>query len=351
MNIQSITEKHLHPGEHILLLNPAPAQWKAWAGHDWDDFISGLTCSGTGAMMMIFLGIHMGPELPLGVQLLPLLLLMHPLGELWLQLRSRRWQVITNRRLLFFSVRGRETVIYATPLQVLRFTPEDVQHDGSGSLRICAPRRWSIDIPATHLRQIPQVTTLADSISHATQDEVALPAAMNTPDIPLPESECLYATGCEAATAQHTGFALLSRRATFVLLLSAVYGGIIGTAALLGSAQVSVLLWCIWALSYGGLFFIILQFLRLRDCTEKPAFRISSRFLYCDAQKPRDISTCFITRKTIHPNGLTELTFLHARKNEQKGQPIALSPDSRQTEIEHLLDTLALHQLRTKEDE
>lgn len=338
--LRQITENELFPGERILWLRETPPAIREhiseMATEFWFEvFVISLLMVAVVIMPMMLAPMLHGAILPLLVGL-SLYRMVHFILRCYRR-RFRQWEVITNRRILFFKHEWQTLQMKDAPLRYLRLIPENRQTDGSADLSICGPRSMRSHLPTKVLPRVEAAEKVLAELRANAPAPLPIPEAQHRRHPLLPEGEALLAEGMNEPDPDSSPKVRILTGVITIYLLS------IGGIALLYPADVVHQgMWVYWGiLLLLTLTFAFLLWKNRHAHTTRKRYALGTRFLYVEGYKPRPITGCYPVVKTVHPDGRVDLDFNYPGKAYREDTPVWLDKLRNSREIEQLLHALA----------
>lgn len=336
---RQLTEKELFPGERIMWLRETPPSIREHISEMATEFWVVVIVISILLVVVVILPMMLAPMLHEAIPPLLLVLVIYQTVHFICRCcrrRFRQWEVITNRRILFFKHEWQTLHITDAPLRGIRLIPENRGNDGSADLSICGPRSMRSHLPTKAFLRVEGSDELLAALRTATPEPLPLPEAQHRPHPLLPTGEGLLAEGMEEAKADSP---LKARILTGLMALYLLTIGVLGL--LYPSDVVHPGVWAYW-----GILILLtmtvayFQWKNRHEYTTGKRFVLGSRFLYVEGRHPRPITGCYPIRKTIYPNGRVDLDFNYPGKAFRKYSPMGLDNLRNSREIEQLLHTL-----------
>lgn len=336
---RQLTENELFPGEHILWLRETPPAIRERISEMVTEFWVGVIAIAILLVYVFILPMLLAPMLHEAIPPLLLALIIYRTVHFICRCyrrRFRQWEVITNRRILFFKHEWQTLQIEDAPLCGVRLIPENRGKDGSADLSICGPRSLRSHLPAKAFLRVEAADELLAALRTATPEPLPLPEAQHRRHPLLPEGEGLLAEGMEEPQGDSP---LKFRILTGVI---AIYLLSIGGIALLNPSDVvHPGMWVYWGiLMLLTMTMAFFQWKNRHEYTTGKRFVVGNRFLYVEGYRPRPITGCYPVRKTIYPDGRVDLDFNYPGKAFRKDTPSGLDNLRSYREIERLLHIL-----------
>lgn len=336
---RQLTESELFPGERILWMRETPTAIRERISEMATEFWVVVIVISMLLVFVFILPLMLAPMLHEAIPpLLLLLVIYRTVHFIWrcYRRRFRQWEVITNRRILFFKHEWQTLHITDAPLRGIRLIPENRGNDGSADLSICGPRSMRSHLPAKAFLRVENADALLTALRDAPPESLPLPETQQRPHPLLPVGEGLLAEGMEEPKADSP---LKFRILTGVITIYLLSVGVLGL--LYPSDVVHPGMWAYWGilmlLTMTVAFF---QWKNRHEYTTGKRFVLGSRFLYVEGRHPRPITGCYPVRKTIYPDGRVDLDFNYPGKAFRKYSPMGLDNLRNSLEIEQLLHTL-----------
>ncbi|MBQ8516667.1 MAG: hypothetical protein IJ498_03705 [Akkermansia sp.] len=339
------TENELFPGERILWLRETPPAIREriceMATEFWVEvFVTGLLMTG-----VILLPMMLAPMLH--EAFLPVLLILFLYRTVHFVLRCyrrhfRQWEVITNRRLLFFKREWNILYLEIAPLNRIRLIPGNRRKDGSADLSICGPRSFRSHLPVKALQRVEAADELLSALRADIPAPLPVPQAQLRPHPLLPEDEALLGEGIQEAKAY---IPLKPRILTGIFIIYLLTIG--GIGLLFPPIDNHPEVWIYW-----GILLVLMltvaffQWKNRHRYTTPKRFALGSRFLYVEGYHPRPITGCYPAGKRIYPDGRIELVFNTPCKAFRDNIPFGLDNLLKSRETEQILHAICAHHSR-----
>lgn len=336
---QQLTESELLPGERILWLRETPPAIRERISEMATEFWVVVIAISMLLVCVVILPMMLAPMLHEAIPPLLLVLVIYRTVHFICRCyrrRFRQWEVITNRRILFFKHEWQTLHITDAPLRGIRLIPENRRKDGSADLSICGPRCMRSHLPEKALLRVENADDLLATLRADIPESLPHPEAQHRPHPLLPTGEGLLAEGMEEAKADSP---LKARILTGLIVLYLLTVGSIGL--LYPSDDVQPEMWAYWGilmlLTLTVAFFL---WKNRHEYTTGKRFVLGSRFLYVEGRNPRPISGCYPVRKRRYPDGRVDLDFNYPGKVYRENTPSRLDNLRSSREIEQLLHIL-----------
>lgn len=336
---QQLTESELFPGERILWLRETPPAIRERISEMATEFWVVVIAISMLLVCVVLLPMMLAPMLHEAIPPLLLVLVIYRTVHFICRCyrrRFRQWEVITNRRLLFFTHEWQTLQMADAPLRGIRLIPENRRKDGSADLSICGPRSMRSHLPVKTLLRVDNADDLLATLRADVPTPLPIPETQRRMHPLLPEGEDLLAEGMEEPKAASP---LKARILTGLIALYLLTVGVIGL--LYPADEVQPEMWAYWGiLMLLTLTVAFFQWKNRHEYTTGNHFALGSRFLYVEGRNPRPITGCYPVRKRRYPDGRVDLDFNYLCKADRENTPSGLDNLRSSREIEQLLHTL-----------
>lgn len=334
-----LTEEELFPGERILWLRETPHAIRKHISEMATEFWVEVIVISLLLVVVVIMPMMLAPMLHVAISPLLLVLVLYRLIHFICRCyrrRFRQWEVITNRRLLFFTHEWQTLQMKDAPLRGIRLIPENRRKDGNADLSICGPRCMRSHLSVKALLRVDNADDLLATLRADIPAPLPIPEAQHRTHPLLPEGERLLAEGVEEPKAYSPLKARILTGLTALYLLTV--GGI---GLLYPSDDVQPEMWVYWGILM--LLTLTVAFFLWKNrhaYNTGMRFALGSSFLYVEGRNPRPISGCYPVRKRRYPDGRVDLDFNYLCKAYRDNTPSGLDNLRSSREIEQLLHTL-----------